>query len=546
MPTTQPRLLDFAWLLTALALSGAWCVSAANRIGSTFDETSYVQLGLEGWRNGSHHGLIRLGTMPLPADVQTLPLYLAEKWRGQPWDLDADFPTLLVWARYATLSFWALLLAYGWRVGASLAGPWGGRVAVALLACEPNLLAHASLATTDIAITACLLAFFFHFQAGRDAGTLRRLVVPGVWLGIALVAKASALAFAPLGMLAIELSRRPDWREHWRTFVGDSIRVGLIGMAVAVVFCGSDWQPEASFVEWAHKLPDGRMKMAMVWFSEHLCIFSNAFAGLARQIKHNLRGHGTYLLGQSSDHAFWYYFPVVLSIKLTLPFLAAWAAVLVVGRRAVASWVAAVALLLLLYSFKCRVQIGIRLLLPFVALAAIGLAIAAVRTWETLQLPTTRIVFRSFAAATFAWMLVASVAAWPDGLRYVNEAWGGRGHGYVYVSDSNYDWGQGLPELAAWQRKAGVGELHVWYFGTDPLFKRLPLIDEPLHVLPGDAAERLRGQTLAAATSLVYGYGLTRESQQAAAFLRTQKPVARAGTFLIYDFTRDEPVGGSQ
>ncbi len=547
MPSPRPRLADMAWLLTAFALSAAWCVSSAGRIGATFDEPVYVTNGLNGWRTGSHRGLLRLGTMPLPADVQTLPLYLAETWRGRPFDLVADFPTLLRVARSTNLVFWALLLVYGWRIGTSLAGPWGGRFAVALLACEPNLLAHAALATTDVAISACLLAFLYHFQVGRDATTFRRVIVPGAWFGVALLAKASALAFAPLCMLAIELTRRPDWRTHWRAFVADSFRVGLIGLAVAVVFCGSDWQPEASFVAWAHKRPEGTIKTAMVWLSEHLCLFTNAFDGLARQIKHNLRGHGTYLLGESSHHAFWYYFPVVLSIKLTVPFLAGWVLVLATGRRVAVTWVAAAALALFLFSFKCRVQIGIRLLLPCVALASVALAVAAVRTADALKAMPARLAFRTVAVAGYAWMIVACVAAWPDGLRYVNEVWGGRSNGHWLVSDSNYDWGQGLPELAAWQTRTGVADLHVWYFGTDPQFKRAGWTDEPLHILPGDVAERLRGHRLAAAVSLVHGYGLTRESERAAAYLRMQRPVARTGTFLIYDFTGDAPaVGGAQ
>ena len=46
--------------------------------------------------------------------------------------------------------------------------------AVALLACEPVLLGHAALATTDIAVAACLLALAFEFHAGRGGRWPRR------------------------------------------------------------------------------------------------------------------------------------------------------------------------------------------------------------------------------------------------------------------------------------------------------------------------------------------------------------------------------------
>src|SRR5262245_23175187 len=199
---------DALWLVIAIGFSSTWCLTAAQRLGATFDEPIYLQRGLDGWRTGSHRGLLRLGTMPLPADLQTLPLYLIERERGRPWDLHEDFTEALTIARGMTLPFWWLLLVYGWRAGRMIAGSWGGNLAVAILACEPNLLAHASLATTDIALTACLLAFLVEYRLGRDATIRRRVIVPGIWFGVALAAKASALVFGPLCILAIEIERR--------------------------------------------------------------------------------------------------------------------------------------------------------------------------------------------------------------------------------------------------------------------------------------------------------------------------------------------------
>ncbi|HJT78353.1 MAG TPA: hypothetical protein VJ739_14210, partial [Gemmataceae bacterium] len=120
---------DAAWLVVLGLVSSAWCVTAAGRLSATFDEPIYLTRGLERWRTGSHAGLLHLGTMPLPPDVQTLPLYLAERWRGRPFDVETDFERLLPWARAGTLAFWWLLLLHAWLAGRSLAGPWGGRLA---------------------------------------------------------------------------------------------------------------------------------------------------------------------------------------------------------------------------------------------------------------------------------------------------------------------------------------------------------------------------------------------------------------------------------
>ena len=40
--------------------------------------------------------------------------------------------------------------------------------------------------------------------------------------------------------------------------------------------------------------------------------------------------------------------------------------------------------------------------------------------------------------------------------------------GYRLVSGSDYDWGQGIPELARWQRQHHTS-LTLLYYGTDPL-----------------------------------------------------------------------------
>ena len=277
---------DYLWLFVALGLSSAWCLTAGQRLGATFDEPVYLQRGTRRLADGQpswaaafrHHAAAwrcanaaalshraRVGTAVEPGHR----LFAA-----------------LVIARAMTLLFWWLLLIYGFRAGRMIGGRWGGNLAVAILACEPNLLAHASLATTDIAVTACLMAFLVHYRSGRDARVGRRVIVPGIWFGIALTAKASALVFAPLCMLAVELERwlsaQADGEEAlpprsrvaslWH-FCRESLQIGLLGLLVTFIYCGCDWRTEPSFVAWANGLPEGIGKLSMSWLADHLRIF---------------------------------------------------------------------------------------------------------------------------------------------------------------------------------------------------------------------------------------------------------------------------------
>ena len=81
---------------------------------------------------------------------------------------------------------------------------------------------------------------------------------------------------------------------------------------------------------------------------------------------------GVYLLGRTDPRAFWYYFPVLLTIKLSLPLLVAPLALGLINRRSLVNWACLAAATLLLFSLVCRVQIGVRLVLPLVALAIVG------------------------------------------------------------------------------------------------------------------------------------------------------------------------------
>ena len=57
----------------------------------------------------------------------------------------------------------------------------------------------------------------------------------------------------------------------------------------------------------------------------------------------------------------------------------------------------------------------------------------------------------------------------------------GRRAGWLFVlSDSNYDWGQGLKELLEWRDAHRVDVVDVWYFGLDPRADVPPLRELPL------------------------------------------------------------------
>jgi len=539
------RVLDIAWFLCFALASSIWCISAAWTIGATFDEPFYIAEGLNVWRTGSHRELHRVGTMPLPIDVATLPLYLWERWTDVRIDPAVDLPRVLPWARMTTLIFLWLTLIYAGLIGRQIAGSWGGRFAVALLACEPNLLAHASLATTDIALTGCLLALLYHFQRGRNESWPRRIAVPGLWFAAAVLAKASGMVYAMLGMMILEAIQHMPialardglrWRFRLVTqYLCDATLISLLGFTLVFVYCGSDWQSEPRLVAWAESLPSGSARDAAVWCAEHLCIFSNAGVALVRQVKHNVQGHGVYIAGEVHPRALWYYFPLLLCIKLPLTLLLTPLVVGLTNRRALANWAFLTACVFLVFSLTFRVQIGLRLILPVVTLAIIGVAAAVA------QVKNRQAAIAAFACLMI-WSAGASLADWPNALCYTNELWGGTRAGYLHVSDGNYDWGQGLNELSAWQQRHAKAPVAIWYFGADPQLQRLPMKRVALHLArtAEEVCTEVDGHYLAVSVTLLHGAYVPAE-HPALALLRKRLPCARTATFLIFDCRKGEP-----
>jgi hypothetical protein len=397
-----------------------------------------------------------------------------------------------------------------------------------------------------------LLALVYHFRAGREENCYRRLALPALWFGLAVAAKASAMIYGPICLVAIELQRwwtangglwpvkpRLSADSRIRSSIRDFLWIGTGGLAVALIYCGSDFRPHPSFIEWAESLPANTFGSSMVWLADHLCIFSNALEGIVRQVKHNLRGHGTFLLGEAQPRSLWYYFPVLLTIKLSVPILVAPLVVVATRPRALANWACWTALVLLVFSLTFRVQIGIRLVLPLVSLVVVGLAAALVEAVKSARWPWPRAALGGAVAGSVLWMAIAAAAVWPQGLCYVNELWGGTARGYEIVSDSNYDWGQGIPELLAWQHKNG-GDVDVWYFGFGQTEKNPRLREVQMHNLQVDGPEQmltyLRGRYFAVGTTMLYGNATTIPAHfHAAEFLRTCQPAARTTTFLIYE-----------
>ena len=162
-------------------------------------------------------------------------------------------------------------------------------------------------------------------------------------------------------------------------------------------------------------------------------------------------------------------------MKVPIAALALFAITLLIHPRRLLSPPGAIAFLLLALSPNYRVQIGVRFMFTMVVLGYIAVAVAVARGWASSG---SRFVPRWFVAAILTAMAATSVWVWPHGLSYFNQLWGGPSAGEHLLHDSNYDWGQGIPELKAWCESRNE-PVAVWYYGMDPAANEPPFTAPP-------------------------------------------------------------------
>ncbi|MEO9038094.1 MAG: glycosyltransferase family 39 protein, partial [Gemmatimonadaceae bacterium] len=362
------------------------------------------------------------------------------------------------YARYGVLPFFLLLALVVWAWARRTLGELGGAAAVALVVCNPNVVAHAGLATTDVACAATITLSLFAALWWIDRPSTGRSILFGIALGLAVGSRLSAIAFIAVAVVACYAVRGFVGRT-WRLSPSSDTRASVVSMAAVTM--------TSALCLWAlYRFAVGPMH------GSPIVVPAPAFVdGVKTFLLHGSTGHPTFLLGTPSNRGWWYYFPVALAVKTPLPLMIlaiVGAVVAVRNARVGRDWIGLVplvsALAMLAVSMMVRVDLGVRLVLPLYPLFAILGAQGALELWRSRHASIARPTLAVLTAATL-WIPVRS---YPDWLAYFNPL-AGRHPEHVLV-DSNLDWGQDLYRLRNTIVAAGITDsVYVAYFGTADL-----------------------------------------------------------------------------
>jgi hypothetical protein len=450
--------------LIALATISVW--STARVFSGTVDEPAHFAAGMQWLTTGAY--TYDLQHPPLGRIAAALgPFLRGERSLGAPGVFDEGAGLLgtgrhyvdtLASARHGEIVFFVVLAIVVWAWGRRLIGELGAAVAVLFVVTNPNLLAHAGLATTDIGCAATTTLALYLTVRWIDRPSWANTIAFGAAIGLAAGSRLSSLAFLGAAFASCYLLRA--WA-HRAWSLGSELDAGrwTARIAGSVVVFG--------FVVWAlYRFGVGRLS------PNGVLIPAPAFvAGIDRFLLHGSSGHPSFLLGRPGNHGWWYYFPVALAVKTPLPLLllsvaGGFEALRTLRERR--DWPTAVplvaALAMLAVAMVVRVDLGIRLVLPIYAL----LAIVAAQGALALLRQTPAGIARTAVAALAAWSVVSVARSYPDHLAYFNVLAGD--HPERVLVDSNLDWGQDLYRLRDTLVARGIRDsVRVAYFGTADL-----------------------------------------------------------------------------
>ncbi len=506
-----------AALLTAFA---AQCLLGMRVKSVTFDEPTYVAAGYVALTTGvdinpAHPPLVKyllalpvalLGSTPAPAiphwdEAKERPLAYGDAFL---FDNRVDADTLLFAARSMIVALAVGLGILVWAWARRLYGPEAGLVALGAFAFSPNLLAHASLATLDLPLTAGVTAASYATWRALERPTRGAAVVAGIALGLALLIKATALlllAVLPIEVGAAIARHRRDGRVTSPTSGGTRARraatpppptpvpalvatTALMLAVAAAVVCLAYGPRQFGLATYAASVAQG--------------VFNReAFMN---------RHYQAFCWGRYSPNAFWWYFLAAFVLKTPIPTLVASVATmgwLAITWRRVERRFAELFLVLPVTAFFVATafstdDLGLRYVLPVYPLLYVLIGGTTVALTRWIYARTSHRWQRAAAHTALATVALAYVggtlAIFPDYLAFFNGLVCGPGDGIRYLDDSNIDWGQDFKQLAVYVHEHRIAPLTLLY---NPLrlaprlgryygvTYRMPSFDDIRHPKPG-------------------------------------------------------------
>jgi 4-amino-4-deoxy-L-arabinose transferase-like glycosyltransferase len=410
------------------------------------------------------------------------------------WNYDRG---ILFRARMAVSIFALLLGLLIFCAAYEMFGVAAGFIALILFAFDPNFLAHGALVTTDTGVSCLIFASIYAFYRYVKSPSILRLLIAGLATGLAFASKHTGVLLVPmLAVLVVcEMLRRQPESAATESRSRLTLRLAMafaatLAIAWVVLWATYGFRYAArpvglvmhpSLEAYFHQvLKPWQITILGTLARFHILPESYLYGMADIQFADDI--YTSYFFGKTYLHGTRLYFPAVLAIKSTLPFLLllATTAILMVARK-FRCWREILFLtvppaIYLAVAIGSQMNIGVRHILPMYAFLFVLVAGAAAAL--------IRIDRRWLYAILLllCWQAISSLRVFPAYMAYANELWGGPANTHKYLSDSNVDWGQQLIATRRYLNQHHITNCWIVYFpegAVDPGPYNLPC-----HFLP--------------------------------------------------------------
>jgi hypothetical protein len=512
----------------------------AKNDSATFDEIAHIPAGYS--YITQHEMRLNPEHPPLLKDLMGLPLAFlnlkfdtnAQFWTGndlkRAWD-DAQWTAgksllyesgnnpdqIIFWSRISTIFLSVLLGLFIFKWAKEFAGILAGLFALTIYAFDPNILGHNHYATTDIGIATFLTFAFYYFLKFIKKPSWKNVFIGGFFLGLVNLVKFSSLmAYPILGLILIlyplvkkvSHDEAEDKDKFMRlklvlSYFGKGCVAFAVSMLVvwALYFVNTYNMPGwaiAKQINFSFPLSDPNVlsqttnkSLTALNSVPLLRPYAEYMLGVTMVFKRVAGGNGAYYLGNVSSKASKSYFPLVFTLKETLPFLGLlfFAIFFTLGqtisnlKNSIASksvgknfkkflqtGVTQYTLLgfVFLYAYLSitgNLNIGLRHLFPIIPLLYLLVTKKIFDSFRGKHIVTTRQI-HIILSILILWIIAIPIFSYPNYVSYFNETIGGGKNGYKYVTDSNTDWGQDLNRLKIYlDQNPQIDKIRMDYFG---------------------------------------------------------------------------------
>jgi 4-amino-4-deoxy-L-arabinose transferase-like glycosyltransferase len=485
-------------LLLFFLLSGIY-YALTNSVTSdepTYIATGYINLHFNDYRfNIEHPPLVKqLAAIPLlflklhfPLDMykaSPIPMGIVNIQNALLFNMGNNLGLILLFSRIPNIIISMLLGVFIYLYSKKLNGSTAGIVSLALFVFSPSFLGHSALVTHDTTFSALYFMTIYFLMKFMETRRNLFLTLTGVFLGLSLTAKFSALILIPVIYILISIYALRFFKESEYSklknfifilpllpfassykssfkFIAPALFVFIFFM---IFYRKNAYSKKIKFI-CAILLIILTIAFTVVildytdfkWFP-----FNGAtkafFKGFSWFEGHARGGQEAYILGKTTTTGWWYYFPLAIIFKEPFAFLI----IFLLG-------------LISLFLKKEGILAKSLLFLPSLAYLFAGMFVNKVNLGIRLALPVYPFLFviggysvllaRRFKLAAYALsflllILAADVLlAYPAHLSYFNRLIGGTSHGYKFLSDSNIAWGQDWKRMKQHVKDKGIKEI---------------------------------------------------------------------------------------